>query len=72
MVDVAKQVSICGDLLGTGEVQFRWMGTAFIDGAGEMTESSDTWALSNVTANLITENDDVSLFEDSFGSEVLK
>lgn len=70
---VTKQVFVCGNLLRTEEVQFRWMGTAYFESLFRETLAKyDVWALSNVTANLVTENKNVTLFEDSFGTNVLK
>lgn len=69
---VTKQVFVCGELLvGAMDVQFRWMSSAYF-GDDEGEANHDLWAMSNVTANLVTQNDTVSLFEDSFGSDVLK
>lgn len=66
---VTEQVSICGDLLCTDEVQFHWL-------ANTETENglvrSDMWALSNVAATLVMDSQTVTLFEDTFGSAVLK
>ncbi len=55
-IAVAQQVTICGeDLLpaNASEVQFRWMNTVSEPG------KSDMWAIFNVTADLITSNNDV-------------
>ena len=71
LVSVTKQAFICGDLLNTEDVQFRWMGTAHLD-PPESVSVHDVWALSNVTANAVTENGTNILFEDSFGDDVLE
>jgi hypothetical protein len=70
MNSVTKQVIVCGDLLNTQYVQFRWMASAHLD--GDSLSIHDVWALSNVTANLVTENGTNSLFEDSFGDDVIE
>lgn len=67
---VTKQVFVCGDLLNTNDVQFRWMASAHLD--GDSLSIHDVWALSDVAANLVTENGTSVLFEDSFGNDVLK
>ena len=54
-------VYICGDILQTSEVQFRWMGTAFNE-----RPHSDMWALANARATLIN-NTEINLFNDEFG-----
>ena len=65
-------VFICGDMLLTGNVQFRWMGTAMPDN-GETEEREDAWTLHNVVAYFVNEdNETVTLFEDTFENEVLK
>lgn len=70
---VAKQVFVCGDLLSSKVVQFRWMGSAYFDSSiGESLAKHDVWALSNVSASLVTESENITLFRDSFGSDVLK
>lgn len=70
---VTRLVLACGSLLRTEEVQFRWMGTAYFDSSmNEVQSKFDVWALSNVTANLVTKEKNVTLFEDLFGSDVLK
>jgi hypothetical protein len=69
----SKEVTVCGDLLRKQDVQFRWMGSAYFETpAGENVARFDSWALTNVTASLVTERGTVTLFEDTFGSEVLK
>jgi hypothetical protein len=68
---VTKQVIVCGDLLNTQYVQFRWMASAHLDDSPPLSVR-DVWALSNVTANLVTENGTNSLFEDSFGDDVIE
>lgn len=63
-----EQILICGDLLCTNDVQFRWMGTSTTRGS----DRSDMWALSSVTATLILGNGRIRIFEDEFGSNYLK
>ena len=67
---VTRQVFICGDILNAGSVQFRWMGSAHLDGDDQSIE--DAWALSDLEAKMVTENGTSVLFEDSFGSDILK
>lgn len=68
-----KEAFICGDLLRGDSIQFRWMGSAYIDiTEGEFSTKHDVWALSNITASLVTDNRNTTLFEDMFGSETLK
>lgn len=66
---VTVQLFVCGDL-NTRDVQFRWMASAHLD--GDSLSIHDVWALSDVTANQVTENGTSVLFQDSFGSDVLK
>ena len=70
----AKRAVICGDLLrGNIGIQFRWMGSAYFDRTiGEEFAKHDVWALSNVTASLITDSGNTVLVEDMFGSDTLK
>ena len=64
-------VRICGDVLLTNEVQFRWMGTADLENGDNF--RSDVWALANVNAVFITpENERVTLIHDTFGENILK
>ena len=64
-----RQVHICGDLLhNASEIQFRWMGSARAMGLDE----GDIWALSSVNATLVVANEEVRIFEDSFGNANLK
>ena len=68
---VTLNVSICGNLLRNVRiVQFRWVGSIGIS----VPEYLDVWALSNVSASVITNNSNQPrvLFNDSFGSETLK
>ena len=66
-----EEVFICGDLLEHAEdIQFRWMG---ITGSQEAAARLDIWALSEVTAMLIRDNQpNRVLFEERFGTGVLK
>ena len=64
-----RQVHICGDLLhNANEIQFRWMGSARAIG----NDMGDVWALSSVNATLVVANEELRIFEDSFGTEDLK
>ena len=66
---VTESVHICGVLLqDVQEVQFRWMGTSEVDGR----VSERMWALANVTASFINENESIPIFQDTFGSDTLK
>ena len=68
---VTGSVDICGDLLqDANEVQFRWMGTSFLDNNAAI--RSDMWALANVAANLVIGDESVEIFRDNFGSDNLK
>ena len=56
-------VYICGDILRTTEVQFRWMGTADFN-----RPSRDMWALARVNVTLIYNyNTSTNIFYDGFG-----
>ena len=68
--NTTEQVSICGDMLNTSEVRFRWVGNA--DRERRKTDRADIWALASVTAILITQDENVSLIQDSFGGNILK
>ena len=63
-------VTICGDMLNTNEVQFRWMGTADVE--TNRLFVSDMWALARVTASLVTPNKTFVLIQDHFGGKTLK
>ena len=66
-----EEVFICGDLLEHAEdIQFRWMGTTSNTQAAAA--RLDIWALSEVTAMLIRDNQMSILFEERFGTVVLK
>ena len=71
--NVTEEVFICGHLLEHAEdIQFRWMGTT---GAASPAAAArlDIWALSEVTAMLIRDNQtNRVLFEERFGTGVLK
>lgn len=71
---VTERVIICGELLFTNEVQFRWMGNAFLGDGGSngVRVSGHMWALTNVTATLIKNETARVLFEDNFGVNTLK
>ena len=68
--NVTEEVFICGHLLEHAEdIQFRWMGTT---GNFPVAARLDIWALSEVTAMLIRDNQTSILFEERFGTVVLK
>ena len=68
---VTESVHICGDLLhDVQEVQFRWMATSEFEVDRRVSERM--WALANVTASLINENESIPIFQDTFGSDTLK
>ena len=68
---VTESVHICGDLLhDVQEVQFRWMGTNHIGGSGRVRQRM--WALANVTASLVIENETIKILDDTFGQNALK
>ena len=49
-------ISICGSLLQTNEIQFRWMGTAdFDDNLDGFSPRNDGWALTRVSVVLVRE-----------------
>ena len=59
-------VYICGDILQTSEVQFRWMGSANFF----RRPSHDMWALTNVNVTLIDNNNTpINIFNDDFGCD---
>ena len=70
---VQHMVHICGDILRTNQVQFRWMGTATLRVFRTLSRSlakSDVWALANVNIILIDGNNKTtSLFSDGFGCD---
>ena len=65
-----NQVYICGDVLLTNEVQFRWMATADSEIRGLY--RSDFWALASVNATLVTWDERITLIQDAFGETKLK
>ena len=65
-----ERVNVCGDALLSGAVQFRWMGTADLDGFNRF--RSDMWALAMVTAIYITANERVTLIQENFNTNTLK
>jgi hypothetical protein len=65
---VNETVAICGGLLETNEVQFRWMESA----ASSVLFRSDLWALSSVMATLVRENETMILLQDTFGGNMLE
>ena len=68
---VTESVHICGDLLhDVQEVQFRWMGTNHVGKSG--TVRKRMWALANVTASLVIENETIQILNDTFGQITLK
>ena len=75
---VTESVHICGDLLhDVQEVQFRWMGTNYIEHESIVSRSRAVrkrmWALANVTASLVIETDTTQMIlNDTFGQDTLK
>ena len=67
--DATSSVTICGDVLLTNEIQFRWIGTSNL-----ITRQfrSDMWALASVNVVLVTQNERVTLIQDTFGGDTLK
>ena len=63
-------VYICGDILRTTEVQFRWMASTYFI---ELRPSRDMWALTNVNVTLINNNNmPINIFNDDFGCDDTK
>ena len=61
-------ISICGSLLQTNEIQFRWIGTAdFDDTLNGFFARNDGWALTRVSAVLVRENERTNIIEEEFG-----
>ena len=61
--NIERRVSICGDLLDSDEIQFRWMGRS-----SEIGEThKDMWALANINATLIQSDESYQLISDGFG-----
>ena len=61
-------ISICGSLLQTNEIQFRWIGTAdFDDTLDGFLARNDGWALTRVSAVLVRENESTNIIEEEFG-----
>ena len=61
-------ISICGSLLQTNEIQFRWMGTAdFNDTLEGFLARNDGWALTRVSVVLVRENERTNIIEEEFG-----
>ena len=80
---VTESVHICGDLLHVvQEVQFRWMGTNYIEFEREGSKWSwrgsravrkRMWALANVTASLVIKSETTQIIlNDTFGQDTLK
>ena len=67
--DVTSRVTICEDVLLTNEIQFRWIGTANIY---LRLFRKDMWALASVNVVLVTQNERVTLIQDTFGGDTLK
>ena len=65
-----QRVNICGDMLLTRELRFRWVGTVNCDRS--LTHRTDMWALASVNATLITQDENISLIQDNFGGNTLK
>ena len=58
-------ISICGSLLPTNEIQFRWMGTSDFD--DNFIARNDGWALTRVSVVLVRENERTNIIEEEFG-----
>ena len=68
---VTESVHICGNLLhDVQEVQFRWMATNDIGGSRKVRKRM--WALANVSASLVIENETIKILDDTFGQNTLK
>ena len=67
-IPISNTISICGSLLQTNEIQFRWMGTAdFIDNLNGFLARNDGWALTRVSAVLVRENERTNIIDEEFG-----
>ena len=65
---VSITISICGSLLQTNEIQFRWMGTTdFNDTLDGFLARNDGWALTRVSVVLVRENESTNIIEEEFG-----
>ena len=65
---ISTTISICGSLLQTNEIQFRWMGTAdFDDDLDGFLARNDGWALTRVSAVLVRENERTNIIDEEFG-----
>ena len=61
-------ISICGSLLQTNAIQFRWMGTADFDATQEgFLARNDGWALTRVSVVLVRENETTNIIDEEFG-----
>ena len=62
-------ISVCGSLLQTNEIQFRWMGTSdFDDTLDGFLARNDGWALTRVSVVLVRrENERTNIIEEEFG-----
>ena len=67
-ITLTTTISICGSLLQTNEIQFRWMGTAdFDDTLDDFLARNDGWALERVSAVFVRENERSNIIEEEFG-----
>ena len=65
---ISTTISICGSLLQTNEIQFRWIGTAdFDDTQDGFLVRNDGWALTRVSVVLVRENERTNIIEEEFG-----
>ena len=61
-------VSICGNIVETNDIQFRWMGTSdFDDNLPLLLARNDGWALTRVSVVLVRENERTNIIEEEFG-----
>ena len=65
-----ETATICGDVLLSNEVQFRWMGSANVDVFNYF--RSDMWALATVSVTWFTDDETIPFVKENFGSNKLK
>ncbi len=62
---VERKMTICGNILHTNNIQFRWIGSARLENG---LSYDDVWALTNVSITLILENNSIiTLMDEEFG-----
>ena len=65
---ISTTISICGSLLQTNKIQFRWMGTSdFDDNLDGFLARNDGWALTRVSVVLVKENERTNIIDEEFG-----